>query len=352
MTHHGEALGREFGDASLAETVVSGHLERLPPRMAALCRYGINLTRKPSAIRLEDLAPLRAVGLDDRSIVDANQVVAYFNYVNRIAHGLGVELEDHWEDSSRRVRHYALAEVASGIPVVQAGQLPWISVTQMREVDRLMIQDLGISLPRMMENAGARFVSLIRQLMGSDLRRRRVAVLAGSGGNGGGGMVAARHLAAAGAEVTVALAARRERLAPVTAEQHAILARMGIPIAECREPTGEPDLVVDALLGYGQSDAPRGVVADLIRWTFGRRVIALDVPSGLELSTGRVLDPCIQAETTMTLALPKTGLRENLGGIAGDLYLADIGVPPGLHERIGVAGNPLFVMGPILRITA
>lgn len=94
MKHHGEALGRESGDASLAEAVASVDLDRLTPRIAALCRYAVDLTRKPSASRIEDLAPLRAAGLDDRAIVDANQVVAYFNYVNRIAHGLGVELEE------------------------------------------------------------------------------------------------------------------------------------------------------------------------------------------------------------------------------------------------------------------
>lgn len=93
MTHHGEALGRESGDASLAEAVASGHFERVPPQMAALCRYAVDLTRKPSAIRVGALTPLREAGLDDRGIVDANQVVAHFNYVNRIAHGLGVDLE-------------------------------------------------------------------------------------------------------------------------------------------------------------------------------------------------------------------------------------------------------------------
>lgn len=61
--------------------------------MAALCTYAEKLTRLPSAVTEEDLDPLRRLGLDDRAIVDANQVVAYFNYVNRVAEGLGVELE-------------------------------------------------------------------------------------------------------------------------------------------------------------------------------------------------------------------------------------------------------------------
>jgi uncharacterized peroxidase-related enzyme len=61
--------------------------------MAALCGYARKLTLGPAAMRESDLEPLRALGLDDRAIVDANQVVAYFNYVNRIAEGLGVDLE-------------------------------------------------------------------------------------------------------------------------------------------------------------------------------------------------------------------------------------------------------------------
>lgn len=64
--------------------------------MRALCEYARKLTVSPGAMVEDDLAPMRAVGLDDRAIVDANQVVAYFNYANRVVDGLGVELEDHW----------------------------------------------------------------------------------------------------------------------------------------------------------------------------------------------------------------------------------------------------------------
>lgn len=57
-----------------------------------------------------DLDPLRAQGLDDRAIVDLNQVVAYFNYVNRIADGLGVELEQRWPADVRHHRDYRLPD--------------------------------------------------------------------------------------------------------------------------------------------------------------------------------------------------------------------------------------------------
>src|SRR5690349_6977789 len=83
--------------------------------------------------------------------------------------------------------------------------VPAVTAAQMREVDRIMVEDLGISLVQMMENAGRAFAELTRiQLAG--LNRRRVVVLAGRGGNGGGGMAAARRLATWGAEVRVVLA--------------------------------------------------------------------------------------------------------------------------------------------------
>lgn len=106
MVHHCEALDRESGDTSLAETVVSGNFDGIPPRLAALCRYARRLTLEPAAVERADVEQLRSLGLDDRAIVDLNQVVAYFNYVNRIASGLGVELEARWPDAMRRPRDY------------------------------------------------------------------------------------------------------------------------------------------------------------------------------------------------------------------------------------------------------
>ena len=110
MVHHGTALEAESSGAVLAETVVSGRFEDLPARMTALLRYASKLTLKPWEMTEGDLARLRSLGLTDRDIVDANQVVAYFNYVNRVADGLGVELEDRWPEDLRAPRRYDLRE--------------------------------------------------------------------------------------------------------------------------------------------------------------------------------------------------------------------------------------------------
>ena len=106
MVQHGAAYRREGGDPALTEAVVSADLSLLPPRLRALCAYALKLTAAPWTVQRADLDDLRAAGLDDRDIVDANQVISYFNYVNRIADGLGVELEDEWPDDLRQPRSY------------------------------------------------------------------------------------------------------------------------------------------------------------------------------------------------------------------------------------------------------
>jgi NAD(P)H-hydrate epimerase len=279
-----------------------------------------------------DVERLRAAGLDDRAIVDANQVVAYYNYVNRVADGLGVELEGGWPEELRADAGYS--------ETVPSGELPWLETAQMRELDRIAIEEFGLTLERMMENAGRSLAELARRLLGGRVAARSVAVLAGPGGNGGGGLTAARHLANAGANVTLVLSHSREQLRPVTAAQLRVVEAMGI------EPHGAPtetDLVLDALLGYSQEGAPRGEAARLIAWSRGRRVVSLDLPSGL------VHEPHVTAEATLTLAAPKQALRE-AAEAAGALYLADLSIPAAAYERLGVSWRSPFETAPLVRI--
>jgi NAD(P)H-hydrate epimerase len=217
----------------------------------------------------------------------------------------------------------------------------------MREVDRLTVDEFAISLEQMMENAGRNLAVVARHRVDGDVAGRRVLVLAGSGGNGGGGLVAARHLVAAGARVSVALTVPPEALAPVTLRQYEAIRRLDVETGD----VGSAELVVDALLGYGQQGSPTGEVARLIREASGARVLALDVPSGLELETGRLHDPHVRASATLTLALPKEGLRSvEAGGVTGDLYLADLSVPPPVYERLGLTYSSPFGQGPVVEV--
>ena len=101
--------------------------------------------------------------------------------------------------------------------------LPAITTDQMREVDRTMIQDIGITLIQMMENAGRHLATLAREKLGGKVESKRIVVLAGRGNNGGGGLVAARRLANWGADVCIVLAASPAEYSDVPALQLAIL---------------------------------------------------------------------------------------------------------------------------------
>ncbi|HET7855939.1 MAG TPA: NAD(P)H-hydrate epimerase [Gaiellaceae bacterium] len=346
---HGEALAAAAGDAALAEAVASGAHEKLEPRLRALLAYALKLTRTPAAMTREDLDALREHRLDDRAIVDANQVVAYFNYVNRVADGLGVELEPWWPAEARRRRRYPRLDQ---LPAVVQDEVPWLSVEQMREVDRIAVEETGVLLEQMMENAGRSLAAVARLLLGGSIGGKRVLVLAGPGGNGGGGLVAARHLAAAGAAVSVALDRPAAELAPVPGRQHALARAAGVPV-EHAEPVSDPELILDVLLGYGQAGPPRETTAALIEGTSGRRVLALDAPSGLELAAGSLHEPHVRAEATLTLALPKQGLRDAAAREAvGQLLLADISVPAAVYARLGLEFASPFARGPIVRLVS
>ncbi len=125
-------------------------------------------------------------------------------------------------------------------------RFPTVSVEQVREVDRIMVEGLGIELLQMMENAGRALAHRARAMLGGDAVGRRVTVLSGSGGNGGGGMVAARRLALWGAEVTVVLGQPRQPMAAVPAHQLSILGRIGVPVLAPDADPPAADLIIDA----------------------------------------------------------------------------------------------------------
>jgi NAD(P)H-hydrate epimerase len=228
-------------------------------------------------------------------------------------------------------------------PSAPASSIPAVTAEQMREVDRVAVEELDLLLIQMMENAGVRLAELA-------LRRFRpeaVAVLCGPGGNGGGGLVAARHLANRGVRVTVTLG-EDLGLGEVPEHQLAILERMDVPIVP--EPV-VAELVLDALIGYSLRGDPRGGAAEMIRWAneLVAPVCSLDVPSGLDATSGVIGDPCVRATATLTLALPKTGLAK-ASEVVGELYLADISIPSALYSKIGIRVDPIFASGPILRL--
>lgn len=219
------------------------------------------------------------------------------------------------------------------------GDIPSITTEQMIEVDRAMMEDYRIDLSQMMENAGRSLAHLARRrFLAGNPEGRQVVVLAGPGGNGGGALVCARRLHNYGAHVWVAISRPAEAFTPISAHQLDILRRMDVTVvqADSIAQIAPPDLIIDGLIGYSLRGAPRGDTAHLIHWANGQQasILALDVPSGMDPTTGSIHDPAIRAAATLTLALPKAGLMlDSTRQQVGELYLADISVPPELYRR-------------------
>ena len=231
--------------------------------------------------------------------------------------------------------------------------IPSLTTAQMIEVDRAMIEDYHIELIQMMENAGRNFAELARRWLGGTVSGRRIAVLCGSGNNGGGGMTAARRLHNWGADVIVALTKPADELRGVPAHQLDILKRMNLPIVESASLPSTFELILDAIIGYSLGGSPRGAAADLIRWANAQSapILALDTPSGLDVTTGLAHEPTIRSAATLTLALPKIGLLQpQAKPYIGELYLADISVPPELYARMGTSVPPLFAASDIIQV--
>jgi NAD(P)H-hydrate epimerase len=220
-------------------------------------------------------------------------------------------------------------------------RVPAVTSDQMREIDRIAMEKTGPNLYQMMENAGRNLAALAMELLADNWNKAKIIILAGSGGNGGGGICAARHLANRNADVTLCLA---NPLKPgsVPEFQYKIFQHTPGKTIQPEELNDKPfDLILDALIGYSLKGAPSGSIFDLIRWANQTKVpiLSLDVPSGVDSTTGETPGAFIRALWTMTLALPKTGLLpEN----TGNLYLADIGIPVWVYKQMDVCYTSSF----------
>ncbi len=179
--------------------------------------------------------------------------------------------------------------------------------------------------------------------------RGRVIVLVGSGNNGGDGFVCARQLKAAGFTVRVLAAAEEGSLSEDAGVNRDVCERERIPITFLPDPRAwgpgseaafaahEAMFLVDALLGTGSKGAPRGAIAGAIEMAERNEkpIASIDVPSGLDASTGYREAPAIKADLTVTLALPKRGLALEPGrSSAGLVEIVDIGIPASIVEEM------------------
>jgi NAD(P)H-hydrate epimerase len=216
-----------------------------------------------------------------------------------------------------------------------------LSRAELALLDRIASEEYGLPTAVLMENAGRGAAEVVLAMLAGS-SAPRVLVFAGPGNNGGDACVLARHLAVAGVGVEILAASRWESLRGDAAIMRRAVERCGIPVhdlSEAAEPilgrAADPgEILVDGLLGTGFRGAMRPGIAALVealnlrRERTGARVVALDLPSGLDADTGQPARPTAVADVTVTFAARKTGFdAPEAQPFLGRIVVAGIGVP-------------------------
>ncbi len=233
---------------------------------------------------------------------------------------------------------------------------PVVTAAEMRALDRATIEDIGIPAFTLMETAGRAVAHVAVEMLHDGEAHAHgahgyqghgghahghVAVVCGPGNNGGDGFVAARVLRDSGIDAAVYLAVSRSSIRGDAATHLAILEKAGGLVRACDTPQLLGDvsdeiagaaLVVDALFGVGLARPLTGHLADVVSiMNHASRVLAVDIPSGLEADTGRTLGTCVRADTTVTMGALKIALASAPGfAQCGSIDVADIGIPSGV----------------------
>ena len=217
-----------------------------------------------------------------------------------------------------------------------------LTAEQMRAVDRAATADFGVPTLLLMENAGRGVAEVVSRALDGRVSGRRVRVVCGAGNNGGDGFVVARHLALAGAEVSVLLAVSREKIAGAggdAATNLRALEALGLVTVIEGAAWGEAsawagtlagsDAIVDALFGTGLRSDVAGVPAAAIAAMNAAAgiKIAVDIPSGIDADTGRVHGIAFRADVTATMGAPKLGVVVDADVPAGRIEVISLGVP-------------------------
>jgi hydroxyethylthiazole kinase-like uncharacterized protein yjeF len=245
------------------------------------------------------------------------------------------------------------ARLEGDLPGVPQADVTHVSQAQVRAV-RAWLDERGVGAAARAEQAGRAAAHAVRRLVDGSLEDRVVTVLAGPSSNGWAGLVAARLLDAAGARVEVLLA--DEPRSPAAVQ---VLADAGVPViavdaTHLGDDRSPGEVVVDALLGIGGEPPLRDLPEQVATWL--RRhdvpVVALDLPSGMGADVG-LRGPCVTADVTVAFGAPTTGLTPSIvAAYVGDLYLADLGIPPAAWRAVGAEPPQVFAAGPLVRLTA
>lgn len=217
----------------------------------------------------------------------------------------------------------------------------------MERLDILAVQ-YGLEIRQMMELAGFHMLEVFRLQKIS--KKLVITVIVGKGNKGGDGICAARHLINNGYKVSVILISNEISL---DSRHHLkLLKKMKADILlyprnkkQCQQRIMKSNILIDSLIGYHLQGAPRGLFKELIEVmnSSKKSIIAYDIPSGMDSTSGKCYDPCIKAKATLTLALPKKAFLKKLGKEhSGKLFLGDIGIPNFLYNKIKKNSRPKF----------
>jgi hydroxyethylthiazole kinase-like uncharacterized protein yjeF len=222
-----------------------------------------------------------------------------------------------------------------------------LTASEMANLDRQTIEEIGVPGIVLMENAAQGAAAFYLEVV-PDLLSRRIAVLAGTGNNGGDGFALARIFHNRGAEVRVFCLRSPDRLAGDALTNFQILRKINVPVVVWDEAQGfdeqwkavqESDAVIDAILGTGLNSEVRGLFGKIMEAlnALSVPVLAVDIPSGLDATTGKPLGIAVRATATATFGFPKIGQVIYPGSdYVGQLRVVDIGIPSGLAESSGV----------------
>jgi len=220
-----------------------------------------------------------------------------------------------------------------------------LTAEQMQQADEKAVE-LGIPEILLMETAGRAVARWLEELARPETSEE-IVILTGSGNNGGDGLVAARYLDRRGYQVKVILLKSPEEFTGITAQNYRFCQLAGIRMQEIaelereelREQLNRVAYLVDALLGTGITGAARGLAAEVIELTNNQAkpVLAVDVPSGLNVNSGKAEGPVIEADWTVTMASLKLGQILYPGrSFCGQIQVVDLDFPPEVYQGLEV----------------
>jgi len=228
-----------------------------------------------------------------------------------------------------------------------------VSASQMRNLDQRAINEFGIPSIILMENAGRAAVDVIEKYF-PKTKLKRVGIFAGAGNNGGDGLVIGRHLINRGVEVIAFLLNPKEKIKGDARINLELYEKLG-PIDEVQSKEelfkfhskiARCDLIVDAIFGTGLTSEIKGFYREVIEYinSLPIPVLSVDIPSGVDATTGKILGVAVQADFTVTFGLPKIGLVIYPGlNYVGILEVADISIPRYLVEEENISVELLEV---------